>query len=204
MAEAEEAFRQIIRMCHEKKVGVYDIAKREAEANLESTIDARELFGRVSYMLAAGLGRTPVEDALKDVDQLLAHCPHMRSAQAFKARCLCQLHRWREAKIFAETVVLTAHPTIRKLYSHPDDKYPVPDMKDLAWTWEQERGEVKVDRSAVVGAMLCMGPLMAREYLNALKNVETCRLGATGTLDFLRRILARFVLISHKFFILLC
>lgn len=122
----------------------------------------------------AGSAASNAKQSLQTADELLQLCPFMRQAQAFRARAMCQLHQWNEAKTYMEYCVCAIHTTMQKLSAHPSADLNELSLSALGWH-EVAYGLVRVDMDAVRAAFLSMGPFMARIYLIALKNQDKCR-----------------------------
>jgi DnaJ homolog subfamily C member 7 len=148
---------------------VDDNGKDVARQAMKQVVLAKTLRDRLANSAASNAKQT-----LQTADELLNLCPFMRLAQSYKARAMCQLHQWREAKTYMEFCVCAIHRSMQRLWAHPATDLTELDMAALGWQ-EVAYGVVRVDLEAVKAAVLAMGPFMARSYLIALKNQDKCR-----------------------------
>ena len=88
--------------------------------------------------------------ALDQVEQLLEICPHMRAAQILKAKFLCNLQKWDEAKTYIETVALGGHETLQRLSCHTRAAFPSPHQDRLIWKYssltKKSGHHIEIDR----------------------------------------------------------
>ena len=146
-----------------------DNGKDVARQAMKQVVLAKTLRDRLRNASASD-----AKQSLQTAEELLQLCPFMRYAQAHKARAMCQLHQWGDAKQYMEFCVCSVHRSMQKLTAHPAAELSSLDMEALSWR-EVSYGIVGVDLAAVKTAMLVMGPAMARSYLITLKNMDKCR-----------------------------
>ncbi|CAE7782956.1 dnajc7, partial [Symbiodinium microadriaticum] len=146
-----------------------DNGKDVARAAMKQVILAKTLRDRLRNSPASNAKQT-----LQTAEELLQLCPFMTDAQAQKARAMCQLHQWKDAKQYMEFCVCSVHSSMQRLTAHPAADLTDLDMEALGWR-EISYGIVAVNLDAVKAAMLTMGPAMARTYLITLKNMDKCR-----------------------------
>ena len=146
-----------------------DNGKEVARQAMKQVVLAKTLRDRLRNSPASN-----AKQILQTAEELLQMCPFMRDAQAHKARAMCQLHQWGDAKQYMEFCVCAVHKSMQKLTAHPEADLSGLDMESLSWR-EISYGIVGVDLAAVKAAMLVMGPAMARSYLITLKNMDKCR-----------------------------
>lgn len=125
---------------------------------------------------------------LSYADELLQFCPQMRLAQAYRARALCLLQRWTEAKAFMERMSCLVHESIQSLHVHRSASLPAPKLSDLEWV-EIGGGHVRMNVAASVQALLFMGPDMAEFYIQSLKNSDLVRNCSGDVMDMVTSVL---------------
>ena len=101
------------------------------------------------------------------------------------------MQRWHDAKMYMETVSCLSHESIQSLYVHRSAQLPAPQIEDLAWV-EIGIGLVRTNVSAVVQAILFMGPEMAQCYVTALKNGDSIRNCSNDVMDSVMSVLLSF------------
>ena len=146
-----------------------DNGKGVARQAMKQVVLAKTLRDRLISSPASNAKQT-----LQTADELLQLCPFMRQAQSFRARAMCQLHQWTEAKSYMEFCVCSVHKSMQKLDAHAAADLEILKIESLGWR-EVAQGMVRVDLDAVRAAILAMGPAMARSYIISLKNQDKCR-----------------------------
>ena len=119
--------------------------------------------------------RTDWSATLQCAEGLLDTSPLSRVLHVAKAKALCRLKRWAEAKEFIEEVVEVTHVTIQTLHAHPRTSVPAPPSSTLKFTSRPSTSskgvELHVDCDALVRFILAIGPELGNVYLCTWKMV---------------------------------
>ena len=110
--------------------------------------------------------------------ELLEVCPHMKEALVYRVRALNKLTKFNDAKLFAEQSTCAVHSSLAQRFAHPLAAFPTPLVSMLTWKDNASVGggpTVAVNVEAIKAVLLCMGPDMAREYVQSLKNTDVSR-----------------------------
>lgn len=142
----------------------------DARSGQKTLIEAKNSMKRLSQLEATG----DFQGVLTLLEDLSAKCPSCAVVFTSKCNVLCKLFRWGEAKACAEEFICTAHVTVQRLTAHGKAVLPCPSAQQLQWTEKTKSSTVTVDVSAVVQAVLAMGPDLGKPYVCALKNIEGC------------------------------
>jgi hypothetical protein len=147
-----------------------EAAKVDARNGMKTLNSARVAMKRLTQLEAAG----DYLSVLALLEDLSAQCPSCSVVHTSKCNVLCKLQKWGDAKACAEEFVCSAHISIQKLTAHPKTSLPCPITSRLRWTEKEGSSTVSVEVAAVVQAVLCMGPDLAKPYITALKNIQGC------------------------------
>ena len=147
-----------------------EAAKVDARNGMKNLNSARVAMKRLAQLEAAG----DYLSVLALLEDLSAQCPSCSVVQTSKCNVLCKLQKWGDAKTCAENFVCGAHITIQQLTAHPKTSLPCPITSRLRWVEKEGSSTVAVEVAAVVQAVLCMGPDLAKPYISALKNIQSC------------------------------
>lgn len=163
--DAEKTFKELL-SAYQKETDEENL-KRDANVGLELVAQARHLLEKLLAWSSADH-----RAHLLLAEQLLVICSQFRTAQVIKMKAMCNLCLWEEAKIYAEVVISTTHPSVQQLFCS-EPIFASPSAQQLQWRVSSEG--LHVDLSAISGAMICMGSDMAKVYVRALKNLEVAQ-----------------------------
>eukprot|EP00605_Chrysophyceae_sp_TOSAG23-4_P001749 GSChrysophyteH1.ASY1.ANO1.1936.1 assembled CDS len=153
------------------------MAKADAKKCLKDLATAKHLV----QQLNASESILDYEGALSISESIMEICPQFKMAHTSKVKALNKLHRWEEAKTFAEQVTYESHVSIQKLTAHPKADLPIVEPAFLRWKLTSTttknplrsvQKEVKVNLEKVTSAILAMDADLAFAYLASLKNVS--------------------------------
>ena len=159
LQEAENTFKIVLGSCLENSS---DRSKneentiREAESGIQLKLEATAILSKLEAWSTFDFNFF-----LELTEQLLLICPQMRSAHSYKTFALCKLSRWEEAKSYAESVIFqfeknsSAACRLDIIVSH--------------------QNTIECEPSSFVHIMSLMGPVLARNYMCAIKNIDACR-----------------------------
>jgi len=182
--------------------------KRDAQDGLKQLATARDLLlfitredGKDNAWTSKGSSATSTaslsaRELMSKVDDLLAICPQMRRAHAFKAKGLVKQGLYKDAKDYVEGVIRGTPSSVLALHSHPAATFPVPTRNELTWTANGKIAgqKVVVKTTSLTNFFLVIGSgdgssSLAEWYINALKNQDICRLHSTEVINFLSTVL---------------
>ena len=186
LTDAEATFKELLSSC-KIAVRLDSQVQKDARIGVKQVEDSRKALDILKKW------NSDNRHALDQVEQLLEICPHMRAAQILKAKFLCNLQKWDEAKTYIETVALGGHETLQRLSCHTRAAFPSPHQDRLIWKYssltKKSGHHIEIDRYAISNAMLCMGSDMARIYLTCLKNLSVCRNHSSEAMSILGQLL---------------
>ena len=160
-----------------------DAAKRDARKCLEDLSAARELTKRLQGAEAV----LDYDSVISTCNLLSDLCPMYRVSHTAKVRALNKLARWKEAKVFAESVTCDKDHKELEASAHPNAHFPPPSVQSLAWV--VRNGTLNVDISSISNVMLCMEPTLAQAYLDAIKNVDACHTHANDVMKSVHKVI---------------
>lgn len=146
-------------------------AKMEASAGLRDLLKLKEAINR----LIAAESKKDFVDALKQSEDILQRSPFHRSALEAKARALCELGKFDQAKATLEDSTRQCPSNLRVLHAHELAPLHCPTSGDLAWSEVKSPPSAAVNLVAVKNAILCMGANLGLTYLWSVKNVEVSK-----------------------------
>jgi DnaJ homolog subfamily C member 7 len=115
-------------------------------------------------------------DVIKLAEEILQRSPFHRHAIEAKARALCELSRYEQAKKYIEESTIQCPNNIRVMHAHEQAPIQCPTLEELTWTMESKDSNIaKVILTHVKNMIFCMGSELAFIYLHSLKNVPISR-----------------------------
>jgi tetratricopeptide (TPR) repeat protein len=192
---AEEAFRRVLAFhardlltprealsddLLQETVDVLEGNKNNARLGLKDLEKLREL----NKNLVLFEGQMKHKEALRAADDMLKLAPYLRTAQIAKAKGMCELQLYDEAKQYMEDLTAQTHETIQVTFAHPSATLPWKQAPGVL-QWKENSAEkcIRVDLPAVVAFLLCLGPAMSAVYVLALKNLNANRQFSTDIMN---------------------
>ena len=177
-----------------------ETAKTEARSAIKTISGVKASLKQLTLLEA----REDHKGVLRSCEELAALIPGAKVVHAAKSKALVKMQRFQDTKAYIESIICNAAPSTLALHAHPaanTSSRILSSALEMSESSQQKAGpgassnsstknSISIDTSAMVNALLCMGPELAKCYIPSIKNIDECRTCCADVMDKVCIILA--------------